>query len=119
MSGLLASSTFRLDRMAASADTPTSVATDLAEHLVRAGVPFRDAHAIVGALVRRSLDEGIALRDLVAAEPSLGADALPLLERGASVRNRTSPGGAGPDPVAAQLVAFTDRLAVDRARWSE
>jgi argininosuccinate lyase len=118
MTGLLASASFRLERMAASADTPTSVATDLAEHLVRGGMPFRDAHAVVGALVRRSLDEGIALRQLVEAEPSLGPDALPLLDRGASVRNRTSPGGAGPEPVAAQLAAFTDRLAAERSRWS-
>jgi len=118
MTGLLASSTFRLDAMAAAADTPTSAATDLAEHLVAGGMPFRDAHAVVGTLVRRSLDEGIALRDLVAAAPELGPDATFLLDRGTAVRRRTTPGGAGPGPVAAQLEAFTERLGADRARWS-
>jgi argininosuccinate lyase len=106
MTGLLASSTFNLDVMAAAADAPTSAATDLAEHLVSGGVPFRDAHAIVGALVRRSLDEGIALRELVAASPALGPEALSLLDQGVAVRRRTTPGGAGPAAVAPQLAAF-------------
>ncbi len=48
----------------------TIAATDLAEWLVRAGMPFRDAHAVVGALVRRHLDGEGTLRDLVAADPS-------------------------------------------------
>ena len=50
-----------------------------------------------------SLDEGIALRELVEASPELGPDALFLLDRGTAVRRRTTPGGAGPEPVAAQL----------------
>jgi argininosuccinate lyase len=103
--------------MAEAADAPTSAATDLAEHLVAEGMPFREAHAVVGALVRRSLDEGIALRELVAAAPELGPDATFLLDRGTAVRRRTTPGGAGPEPVAAQLSAFAERLSVDRARW--
>jgi argininosuccinate lyase len=117
MTGLLASSTFRLEAMAASADTPTSAATDLAEHLVAGGMPFREAHAVVGALVRQSLDEGIALRELVERSPELGPDALFLLDRGTAVRRRTTPGGAGPEPVAAQLAAFGEHLATDRSRW--
>jgi argininosuccinate lyase len=118
MTGLLASSTFRLDAMAEAADAPTSAATDLAEHLVAGGMPFRDAHAVVGALVRRSLDEGIALRTLVEASPELGPDALFLLDQGTAVRRRTTPGGAGPVPVAGQLTAFAERLAADRSRWA-
>src|SRR6478735_5468536 len=117
MTGLLASSTFRFDVMAEAADAPTSAATDLAEHLVAGGMPFRDAHAVVGALVRRSLDEGIALRELVEAAPELGPDALFLLDPGTAVRRRTTPGGAGPGPVAAQLEAFAARLGADRTRW--
>ena len=119
MTGLLASSTFNLDAMAAAADAPTSAATDLAEHLVSGGVPFRDAHAIVGALVRRSLDEGIALRELVAASPELGPDALSLLDPGIAVRRRTTPGGAGPAAVAPQLAAFEQLVAAARLRVGE
>lgn len=116
MTGLLVSSTFELGAMAAAADAPTSAATDLAEHLVAGGVPFRDAHAIVGALVRRSLDEGIALRELVLASPDLGDSAVHLLDRGVAVRRRTTPGGAGPEPVAPQIEAFAAHLAASRER---
>ncbi len=119
MTGLLASSTFNLDVMAVAADAPTSTATDLAEHLVAGGVPFRDAHAIVGALVRRSLDEGIALRELVAASPDLGPDALGLLDRGVAVRRRTTPGGAGPAAVAPQMEAFERTVIAARASVRE
>ncbi len=86
------------------------------EHLVVAGTPFRDAHAIVGALVRDSLDGGRPLVDLVRAHPALGDEAVGLLEPGASVRRRTTPGGAGPAPVAEQRRRFTERLRQDRER---
>ena len=116
MTGLLASSTFRLEAMAEAANAPTAAATDLAEWLVANGTPFRDAHAIVGALVRKSLDEGIALRELVAASPELGPDAVFLVEPGVAVTRRTTPGGGGPTPVAQQLVAFSEQLASDSSR---
>jgi argininosuccinate lyase len=118
MTGLLASSTWRLEAMAAAADAPASAATDLAEHLVSGGTPFREAHAIVGALVRRSLDEGIALRDLVADSPELGPGAVHLLDQGAAVRRRTTPGGAGPEPLTAQLSALHLLLDAERRRWA-
>jgi argininosuccinate lyase len=110
---------FRTERMAAAADSPYSSATDLAELLVLDGVPFREAHAVVGALVRRSLEDGTPLAELVAAEPSLGVQAVGLLQPGASVQRRTTPGGAGPGPVAIQLASLTDRLAAERARLSD
>lgn len=119
MTGLLASSTFRLDAMASAADAPTNAATDLAEWLVTNGTPFRDAHAIVGALVRRSLDEGIALRDLVADAPELGPDAVFLVDAGVAVARRTTRGGGGPLPVAAQLDAFRARRTADLARTAD
>jgi len=116
MAGLLASSTFHFDAMTAAANAPTAAATDLAEWLVGNGTPFRDAHAIVGALVRRSLDEGIALRELVSASTELGPDAVFLVDPGVAVTRRTTPGGGGAVPVAEQLKAFTARVAADQAR---
>ena len=83
--GLIETATFRLEAFSAAADSPTNAATDLAEYLVRAGVPFREAHAIVGSLVRQSIERGVGLDELVQADPRLGADALPLLEPGAGV----------------------------------
>jgi argininosuccinate lyase len=119
MAGLYRTLTFRTDRMAASADSPYAAATDLAELLVGDGVPCRTAHAIVGALVRRSLDEGVALADLVAAEPELGPRAVALLAPGAAVRRRTTPGGGGPGPVAVQRERLGERVAAERARWAD
>jgi argininosuccinate lyase len=110
LGGLLDAAEFDVARMRAAADVPTAAATDLAEHLVRAGMPFREAHAVVGALVRQSLERHIPLQELVEAEPHLSDDALELFEPGSAVRRRTTPGGAGPDPVAAQLDAARDRL---------
>jgi argininosuccinate lyase len=110
LAGLLATATFVREDMQAAADSPYSAATDLAEHLVQRGMPFREAHAVVGALVRTSIDDDVPLDELVAKEPNLGADARALLEPGASVRRRTTRGGAGPEPVAAQLAAARARL---------
>jgi argininosuccinate lyase len=114
--GMYATLTFDHDRMATAADGPGSAATDLAEHLVRRGVPFREAHAVVGGLVRESLEDDRSLAELVVADPRLGQEAASLLEPGVPVTMRTSPGGAGPGPVATQLEAFRTCLAADRDR---
>lgn len=114
MAGLVRTLEFRTDRMRAAADSPYAAATDLAEFLVRNGMPFRESHAIVGALVRDSLDAGVPLVQLVLAEPRLGPDAAHLLEPGVSVRQRTTPGGAGPAAVAVQRGRLGE--AIRRAR---
>jgi argininosuccinate lyase len=116
MAGLIDTVSFDHDRMRAAADAPAAAAADLAEDLVRRGMPFRDAHALVGRLVRESVDRGIPLDELVMTEPDLGPDALSALERGESVRRRTSPGGAGTASVAAQLAAAQSCLA-DQEAW--
>jgi argininosuccinate lyase len=114
MAGLYRTIRFQADRMTAAADSPFAAATDLAELLVVDGVPFREAHGIVGALVRRSLQDQTPLVELVAAEPGLGERAVALLEPGRSVRQRTTPGGAGPVPVAEQRIRLQQRI--DEAR---
>ena len=78
------------------------------------GTPFREAHALVGSLVRRALGGDGSLRDLVAADPTLGADAAALVAPGVSVKRRVTPGGAGPVAVADQLDRFAAHL--DRLR---
>ncbi len=111
LNGMIATARFVPERMKAAADAPTMAATDLAEFLVRAGMPFRDAHAIVGALVRRSLNGEGSLVELVTAEPTLGADAAALIAPGVGVTMRTTPGGAGPQPVTEQIKKFSAALA--------
>jgi argininosuccinate lyase len=116
MAGLMDTATFDLDRMRAAADAPASAAADLAEDLVRGGMPFREAHILVGKVVREAVERGIPLEELVMTEPRLGPDALSALEPGASVRRRTSPGGAGASSVATQLESARSRLA-DQEAW--
>ena len=113
--GMIATATFRYDAMQNAADAPTMAATDLAEFLVRAGVPFRDAHAVVGTLVRRSLAGEGALVDLVAADPMLGTEAAALVAPGVGVTMRTTRGGAGPDAVRRQRERLEHRLDAWRA----
>ena len=117
MTGLMATISFNTGAMAAAADAPTSAATDLAENLVADGVPFRDAHAIVGDLVRRSLEGEASLVDLVRADPRLGETAAALLAPGVPVTRRTTPGGAGPHAVAAQIKRFRAQLDADATRF--
>jgi len=116
LSGLVSTATFDAERMTAAADSADAAAVDLAEWMVARGVPFRHAHAAVGSMVRDAAERHVPLAELVAAHPDLGPDAVELLEPGIAVTRRTTPGGAGPVPVAAQLVRFTDRLAADRHR---
>ncbi|MDA8044423.1 MAG: argininosuccinate lyase [Actinomycetota bacterium] len=116
MTGMLATATFNLERMQAAADTPFAAAVDLAEWLVEQGMPFRDAHAVVGGLVRDALERRVPLRELVEAHPALGGEAVALLEPGVAVTRRTTRGGAGPEAVAAQLKRFEELLADTAAR---
>jgi argininosuccinate lyase len=111
VTGMMATISWIPERMQAAADAETSAATDLAELLVRQGTPFREAHAIVGTLVRRALAGEASLVALVTADERLGPQAAALVAPGVSVRQRTTPGGAGPEAVAAQLERFRDRLA--------
>ena len=111
LDGMIASTTFETRAMAAQADTPYAAATDLAEWLVARGMPFRDAHAVVGEKVRRALAGEGSLAELVVADPQLGADAAALLEPGVSVTRRTTRGGGSPAAVADQIERF--RAALD------
>jgi len=112
--GMIATATWVPERMQSAADSETGSATDLAEWLVQRGTPFRDAHAVVGALVRRHLSGEGSLADLVSAHSALGPEAAALVAPGVAVRRRTTPGGAGPAPVAVQLERF--RLHLDQLR---
>ena len=116
LEGLVSTLELRTDRMAEAADSPFAAATDLAEYLVVSGMPFREAHAVVGAHVRTALAGEASFAELVAGDERLGAEAVALLAPGAAVRRRTTPGGAGPGPVAVQRVRFAERLADQEAR---
>jgi argininosuccinate lyase len=107
---MIATAKWNPDRMQAAADAELNSATDLAEWLVQRGTPFREAHALVGRLVRRHLAGEGSLRALVEADPALGAEAAALVASGVSVQRRTTPGGAGPAAVATQLARFKRKV---------
>ena len=95
------------ERMRASIDDGT-LATDLADYLVKGGLPFREAHGVVAALVKTALDKGGSLqslttRDLQSHSELFGADALALLDVDHSIDLRQIPGGTGSEAVAQQL----------------
>ncbi len=101
---MLASLTFRTDRMRRAAGEHFSTATDLADYLVRRGLPFRRAHEVVGRVVRHALDEGKALEDLGLAElrrfsPLFDGDVKDAITVDASLRARAVTGGTAPAAV--------------------
>ena len=110
LDGMISTTTFNTEAMADQAASPYAAATDLAEWLVARGMPFRDAHAVVGEKVRRALAGEGSLRELVAADPQLGDEAAALLEPGVSVTRRTTRGGGSPAAVADQIKRFRARL---------
>jgi argininosuccinate lyase len=110
LAGLYKTLYFDTRRMKEAADSPYMAATDLAEWLVGQGMPFRAAHAVVGGLVRESVDSRMPLVDLVALHPDLGPEPAALVAPGMPVKRRTTPGAGGPDAVAPQLARVAEHL---------
>ena len=109
MAGLLRTMTLRPERMAAQLEAGL-LATELADYLVRRGLPFREAHHLVGSAVRRAEERGVPLTELGAAElavisPHFGPDTAEVLTVSAALAARDLPGGAGPGALRAQLAA--------------
>ncbi|HXX68694.1 MAG TPA: argininosuccinate lyase [Polyangiaceae bacterium] len=95
-------------------------ATDLAEALVRRGIPFREAYKAVGALVALALDAGTPLRSLDPRRareihPALDAECLQALEPEAAAAAKESAGGTGPHAVESQIAWLRDRAAAIQA----
>src|SRR5690625_309850 len=113
--GMVATLTFDTERMAALAPQGFSLATDVAEWLVRQGVPFRDAHEIAGACVRVCEEAGKELWDLTDAElaavsPHLTPEVRTVLSVEGSIASRDGRGGTAPQRVAEQLAAARAEL---------
>ena len=106
--GAVATLRFDLEAMRRAAEAEGLYATDLAEALVAAGVPFREAHRRVGELLKELAAAKRALRDLT--EEEWRAFGVPggaaLLDPDHAVRARSAPGGPSPDSVHAQAAAL-------------
>ncbi|OKH83744.1 argininosuccinate lyase [Mycobacterium sp. ST-F2] len=121
MAGLVGTLTFDTDRMAALAPLGYTLATDIAEWMVRQGIPFRVAHEAAGAAVKAAEARGVGLEELAADElagihPGLTAEVRDVLTIAGSVDSRDARGGTSPARVAEQLVTLRDTADRLRAR---
>ena len=106
--GMLESITFNRERLAAAAADEFLAATDVADLLVRRGVPFREAHGVVAELVRQAIElgkplSGLTQEELTAQSPLLDGDFYRLLEDGAWLETKVSEGGTSLARVREQL----------------
>ena len=118
--GMLATCTFKADRMREASHEGYMAATDLADYLVGKGLPFRQAHAMVGRIVGDCVREGVTLQQLTTDElrsysELFDDDAHEALDIDNIVRRRTTLGGTGHDAVRAQLAQARDVLAAETA----
>jgi argininosuccinate lyase len=118
-SGMIATLTFHRERLESLAPQGFALATDIAEWLVRHGVPFRVAHEVAGACVRECETRGIELWDLsdddfARISEHLSPDVRSVLSVPGSLASRNAVGGTAPERVAQQLAAARQRLAAAR-----
>ena len=113
--GMVATLTFNTERMAQLAPQGFSLATDVAEWLVKQGVAFRDAHEISGELVQFCETRGLELHeptdaDYLSVSEHLNPEVRSVLTIEGSVNSRNGAGGTSPALVAKQLSALTERV---------
>jgi argininosuccinate lyase len=119
MTGMIADTTFRTERMRAAAELGYATATDLADWLVReADIPFREAHHITGAAVKLAESRGVALdrldlADLRAIDPRIGEGVFAALAVEASVAARSSHGGTAPGEVMKRIAEARAALGLE------
>jgi argininosuccinate lyase len=105
----------RADAMRDALRQGFATATDLADYLTKKGLPFRDAHAVVGAVVKAAEQKGVALPELTLAElkafsPLIETDVFAILSVEGSLAARDHPGGAAPRQVKAAILRARQRL---------
>ncbi len=123
MTGMIATLRFNTEVMAASAPQGFALATDIAEWLVREGVPFREAHEIAGACVQRAETGDMELwdlsdEDLASISTHLTPAVREVLTVSGSLNSRSAFGGTAPIRVREQLDQLDVLVADERHRWS-
>jgi argininosuccinate lyase len=113
--GMIATLRFNTDRMADLAPRGFSLATDVADWLVREGLPFSEAHRVAGVCVRACEDRGVELwdlsdSDLAELSPHLKPAVRDVLTVSGSIASRSTRGGTAPDRVTEQLAELQSRL---------
>src|SRR5579885_3005238 len=113
--GAVTTTTFRDDRLRAAASNPALLATEAADYLVRKGIPFRQAHDLVGKLLREAEKQDknwidLPLADLQKISPAFEADFAASLTLDAALAAKKIPGGTSPDSVRSAIAALEARL---------
>jgi argininosuccinate lyase len=122
--GMLAGIEFDRERLEAASGDEMLAATEVADLLVRRGVPFREAHGIVGGLVRDAVERGKSLSELTAEELRERSEHLDdsyyeVLQRSSWLESKRIAGGTGSAPLARQLEEARETLAAVQARVQE
>ena len=116
VTGMISAATFQVEEMRQQALSPYLATTDLAEWLVQRGMPFREAHALIGGLVARSLSEGVALEDLISMDENLGKEAVSLLEAESLFNSKKTHGSASLEKLDDQIQRFENKITSDEGK---
>ena len=113
--GAVRTTGFRDDLLAARAEDPALLATEAADYLVRKGVPFRQAHDLVGKVLKEAERQGtpwtkLPLEDLERVSPEFGSDIYASLSVAAALASKKVPGGTALDSVRAAIADLESRL---------
>ncbi len=119
--GMVATTTFDRARMAASASTGFSLATEIADFLVRSGIPFAQAHEAAGKCVHLCEESGRELHELTDAEfsaihPSLTPEVRKVLTVDGALGSRTTFGGTAPKNVEFQIAQLDSKISLSE-KW--
>ena len=113
--GAIAATQFREEKLRALAANPVLLATEAADYLVHKGVPFRQAHDLVGKVLREAEKQGknwieLPLAELQKISPAFGADFAKSLSVDAALASKKVPGGTSPDLVRAAITDLEKRI---------
>ena len=121
VTGMITTAKFQIERISDGAIAGFALATEVADYLVRKGMPFAEAHEVTGQAVRlaesRSVGlESLSLDDLSGVHQLFGSDLIPLLSAEGAVRSRTSVMGTSPASVSVAISRVRGRLALQRSQ---
>jgi argininosuccinate lyase len=119
--GAIAATKFHVERLRAAASNPVLFATDGADYLVRRGMPFRQAHDLIGKVLREAERQGkqwtqLSLDEIQKISPQFGPDFLPGLTVEHALATKTVSGGTAPESVRAAIAELENRIATQGER---
>ena len=124
VTGMVATTDFDREKMALAAPLGFSLATEIADYLVRAHIPFAHAHEAAGKCVALCESSGRQLHQLTDAElahihPSLLPDVRDVLTVHGALESRTTIGGTSPSSFASQIAGLTSKVAADEKKFHD